>query len=246
MVKGHNTLFGLIGVIGGWYLIHFFIDPIIIPSPHETILNTIDLILNDELLKHAIYSLYRLLAAVGFALIVGVMLGVILGVSDKLDQIISPSIYILFPIPKAAFLPVIFVLFGLGDQSKIFLIFIIVIFQVIVTTRGAVKNLSHDLFLSARSLGLSNIDIYKHIILPGILPSILTSLRLNVGIGIAVLFFSETYATKYGIGYYIMDKWSLIEYVDMYSGIAVLSIIGYSLFRITDLAENTLCRWSKK
>ncbi|WP_432664715.1 ABC transporter permease [Wukongibacter baidiensis] len=246
MSKVHNTLFGSISVIGGWYLLHWFIDPIIIPSPYESILNTIDLILYDDLLKHALYSLYRLLSAVGLALLIGVIVGIVLGVNNKADQIISPSIYILFPIPKAAFLPILFALFGLGDQSKIFLIFIILIFQVIVTIRGAVKNLSKDLFLSAKSLGLSTIEIYRHIILPGISPSILTSLRLNVGIGIAVLFFSETYATKYGIGYYIMDKWSLIEYVDMYSGIVVLSLIGYLLFRITDFAEKSLCGWAKK
>lgn len=244
MVKRHNSLLALLIVMGGWYLLHWFVDSIIIPSPYKTLLNTINLILYDGLLKHISYSLYRLVVAVGLALVVGGMLGVILGVNEKVDRIVSPVIYILFPIPKAAFLPVIFVLFGLGDQSKIILIFTILIFQVIVTIRSAVKNLSNDLFVSAKSLGLSGIDIYKHIILPGILPSLLTSLRLTIGIGIAVLFFSETYATKYGIGYYIMDKWSLIEYVDMYSGIVALSITGYLLFRIIDFAENIFCRWA--
>lgn len=246
MNKRYNSLSGLVIVIGLWYLLHWFIDSSIIPSPHETVLNIIDLIFHDKLLTHGLYSLYRLTVAVGMALIIGCGLGIILGVNKSLDRIISPAIYILFPVPKAAFLPVFFVLFGLGDKSKIILIFLILVFQVIVSIRDAVKNLSKDIFLSAKSLGLNRIDTYKHVILPGILPSILTSLRVNVGIGIAVLFFAETYATKYGIGYFIMDSWSLIEYVNMYSGIVILSIMGYLLFRIIDFIEINFCSWSNK
>ncbi len=246
MNRRNNTQCGLLIVLVLWYLLYLVIDSSIIPSPHETFVNIIHLILHDELLKHVLYSLYRLTVAVSMAVIIGCGLGVFLGVNKKLDRIISPVIYILFPVPKTAFLPIFFVLFGLGDKSKILLIFIILVFQIIVTIRDAVKNLSNDIFLSAKSLGLNRMNIYRHVILPGILPSILTSLRLNIGIGIAVLFFAETYATKYGIGYFIMDSWSLIEYVDMYSGIVILSLIGYLLFKISDFLENNYCSWSKK
>lgn len=246
MDKQYNSLYGLLIVIGLWYLLHWFVEPLIIPSPHETVLNMIDLIIYDELLKHVLYSLYRLLVAVGLSIIFGCGLGIILGVNARLDKIISPAIYILFPVPKAAFLPVLFVLFGLGDKSKIILIFLILVFQVIVTIRDSVKNLSKDTFVSAKSLGLSSFDIYRHIIFLGILPSILSSLRINIGIGIAVLFFAETYATNYGIGYFIMDSWSLIEYVNMYSGILTLSIMGYILLRLIDFLEINFCSWSKK
>jgi NitT/TauT family transport system permease protein len=246
MDRNNNEKFGLLCIVLMWYLLHFLVNPVIIPSPHETTINLVEVFQKDYMLKHILYSIYRLITAIGLAVVTGVLLGVLIGLNEKAAKIILPSVYIMFPIPKAAFLPVIFLVFGLGDISKIFLIFIILVFQIIISTRDSVKNLQGELFISAKSLNMSFGDILRHIVFPGILPGLISSLRLTIGIGIAVLFFSETYATKFGIGYYIMDKWSLIEYVDMYSGIMMLSLMGYGLFKLTNVLEDNLCGWTKR
>lgn len=239
----YNLFIGLLFVIFFWYLLHFTIDSKIIPNPLNTIINTINLLFTWGFLKHILYSSYRLITAVFLALTMGSLLGILLGVNIRLEKFLYPVIYILFPVPKAAFMPIIFVVFGLGDSSKIFLIYLILFFQIVVSVHNAVKNIPKEYYISAASLGLSKKELYKHIILPAIIPSILTSLRVCIGIGIAVLFFAETYATKFGLGYYIMNSWSLINYLNMYSGILVLSGMGFCLFSLIDVLEKKYVKW---
>jgi NitT/TauT family transport system permease protein len=136
-------------------------------------------------------------------------------------------------------------LFGLGDLSKIILVFVIVIFQIIVTTRDGVKNIDSKYFASARSLGMNKWDIYKHLILPAVMPGILTALRITIGSSIAVLFFAENFAVRLGIGYYIMNSWSMVNYLKMYSGIIAVSFLGLALFKLIDVLENRFCSWQK-
>ena len=79
-----------------------------------------------------------------------------------------------------------------------------------------------------------------------VLPNFITSLRVAMGTAISVLFFTETFGTKYGMGYFIMDSWLRVNYLDMYAGIVVLSLIGLFLFGFLDLVENYFCKWKKK
>ena len=90
---------------------------------------------------------------------------------------------------------------------------------------------------------MSRAQLYRHIIIPAIMPKIITALRLTVGTGIAVLFFSENFATRYGIGYFIMNSWVVVNYVEMFSGILALSIMGLLLFKIIDKLESRFCAW---
>jgi len=244
MNKKSNELYGLFTVFLLWYIIYFAVNSMSVPSPHVTLMNLMNIFDGESLILHVGYSLYRIIVSVGLALVVGSAIGITLGLNKRVDKVFLPGIYVLFPIPKAAFLPAIFAVFGLGDGSKIFLIFVIVVFQIIITTRDAVKNLSEEVFVSAMSIGMSKKDILRHIVVPSILPSIFSSVRVTVGIALAVLFFSETYATSYGIGYFIINKWSMIEYVDMYGGIVVLSFMGYLLFRVIDRCEGHYCKWN--
>jgi NitT/TauT family transport system permease protein len=137
------------------------------------------------------------------------------------------------------------ILFGLGNTSKIILIAIIVIFQIVVTTRDGVKELGKEYFLSAKSIDMRGYQLYEHLIIPAVMPKIITALRLTVGTSVAVLFFSENFATRYGIGYFIMNSWVTVNYEEMFSGIIALSIMGFLLFKIIDIVEHRLCAWMK-
>lgn len=234
---------GLIIVLITWQVFNWFLDPRIIPSPLNTLKVFGSLLLSGELFIHTVFSLYRLLVAVVMALIIGLATGIVMGLNKSIEKVIAPLVYILFPVPKAALLPIIFVIFGLGDISKIILIWLILYFQIVLAVYDAVKNISEDVFLSARTLNLTKKELYKHIVLPAILPEVLSALRTSVGIGIAVLFFAETYATNKGLGYFIMNHWSLLNYEEMYSGIILLGGIGYVIFSSIDYLKYKFVKW---
>jgi NitT/TauT family transport system permease protein len=174
---------------------------------------------------------------------IGVPLGLMIGLSKRLDNILSPITYILYPIPKIAFLPVLMLLFGLGDVSKVILIITIVIFQILLGARDGVKEIDIQLFYSMRSLGLNKLQIYRNLVIPAVLPKLISSVRISIGISISVLFFAENFATTYGIGYFIMNTWAMIKYVDMFAGILALGLMGLLIFKVLDVIEKKLCPW---
>ena len=144
---------------------------------------------------------------------------------------------------KVAFLPILMILFGLGNAPKIILLVTIIVFQFILGARDGVKSIPKPLFDSVYSLGLSPLENIRHLTLPACTPNIFTALRISVGVSISVLFFSENFATRYGIGYFIMNAWSMGDYLQMFSGILLLSIFGLLVFYGIDLLEAKICRW---
>lgn len=232
---------GILTVFTLWYLLALIVDENFVPFPGDVVINFFKSL--PILIEHSISSMYRLFYSIFLSLFVGVIFGILLGTSKIFDKLLSPFVYVMYPVPKSAFLPIFIVLLGLDDASKIALIFSIVVLQIVITTRDAVNSIDNTYFYSAKLLGLNKLGIYREVILPAITPKALTALRLSIGTGIAVLFFSENFATTEGIGYYIQYNWNLLKYTDMYTGILTLSIIGYLLFKILDLLESILCRW---
>lgn len=237
-----DTLYGFIILMILWQLLYMGMQSAIIPNPYIAVKRFVDL-LPMTLLPHLGASLLRIIGAIAVSIFAGAALGLFVGSNDKADKLLSPVIYVLYPVPKIAFLPVFMILFGLGNTSKILIVTAIIIFQIIVTTRDGVREIPKGLFYSARSLGMNKLELYRHLILPAVMPKIITSLRISIGTSIAVLFFSENYATRYGIGYFIMNCWTFVNYVDMFAGILALSLLGYVLFKVVDIIEAKLCRW---
>lgn len=243
-ITGNKVLYAVFIVILFWYVLHLTVASSAIPSPYKTILNFIE-IFPKTLSLHLLVSLGRISAAVLISLILGSIIGLWIGISEKADELVTPIVYILYPLPKIAFLPILMILFGLGNTPKIVLIIIIIIFQIIVAARDGVKEITKEHFYSVMSLGLSKLQIYRHLILPAVLPKIITALRISVGVSISVLFFGENFATTYGIGYFIMNSWLMVNYVEMFSGILALSIMGFFIFKLIDIVESRLCKWVK-
>ncbi|WP_117169922.1 ABC transporter permease [Paraliobacillus sediminis] len=238
----YKTIYASVFIIICWYFFHLLIESTIIPNPFETIFTFFQL-LREDLLLHVGMSLLRISVSIIIAVLVGGSLGLYLGLHEKFDLFFAPIIYLLYPLPKIAFLPVFMILFGLGNTSKIVLISIIILFQILLTTRDSIKGLSKELFYSIISLGANKQQVYLHLVLPAVLPKLFTALRISVGTSISVLFFAENYATTYGIGYFIMDSWIRVDYVEMFAGIIAISFLGLLVFRGIDLIEAKLCKW---
>jgi NitT/TauT family transport system permease protein len=241
MIKIKHYIFAAIFIAAIWQGLSITAGPVI-PSPYTTILTFTDL-LKDGMLIHMAVSLYRILASLILAFCVGVPMGLVLGREQKVDNFFSFVILLLYPIPKIVFLPVLLMLLGLGDLPRILLISIIVFFHMVVTARDASKNIPNQSLDSIKSLGASKTDIYRHVVVPACMPEIFTSLRISLGTALSVLFFTETFATTRGIGYFIMDAWTRADYNELFSGILGMSLIGLLLFLLTDFLEKVICRW---
>lgn len=228
---------GLSVVVILWYLLAWAVHQPIIPYPHLVLSYTVRSMLSDHTYLHLLWSLYRIIAGMFAALVFAVPTGMMAGRTKGLDQIISPVLYLLYPLPKIAFLPVFMVLFGIGDLSKIVLIAVIIFFPAAVTVRDGVKEISPQFLELARAYHLTSKQVLKDILWPAILPRIFSSLRITVGISLSVLFISENYAATYGLGYYIMNSWVMAQYVGMYSGIVLLSLLGLALYALIDKTE---------
>ncbi len=241
MFKGRTLL--AVGVIfGAWYVLAFFLQTPILPYPH-IVFSTLPQSVRKGLGEHFGVSGYRAMLSLLWALITAVPIGLYLGRKRRIDEFVSPMIYLLYPIPKIVFLPLVLLLFGLGDLSKIFIIFLIVFFQILVTTRDAAKGIDEEQILSVLSLGARPRQIFFHTIFPACLPKILTSLRISIGTAIAVLFFVESFATENGLGFFILDAWSTLDYLSLYTGIMAMGVLGVTLYEAVDQIEKRYCRW---
>ncbi|WP_238904375.1 ABC transporter permease [Clostridium sp. YIM B02506] len=225
-----------------WYIFSLKVNMKILPSPTEVYLNMFELS-NQELYKHVFVSLYRVSSGIMISLIIGSLIGLLMAYSKMWNKILNPLVYFTYPIPKTALLPIVMLLYGLGDKSKIIIIVLILVFQIIVAVRDAALNIPYETYNPIRSLGASKLQIFSHITLPAILPELLTTLRLSIGTALSILFFAEGYGTKYGIGYYILDAWSRISYLEMYTGIIILGLLGFVLFMLIDILEESLFKW---
>ena len=201
--------------------------------------------ISGSLGNHFLISTYRVLASLFLALVTAVPIGIAMGRIKRVDSLASPLVYLTYPVPKIAFLPLVLLVFGIGDSSKIFLIAFILFFQILVTTRDAAREIPKEYILSMRSLGANRVQKAVHLVLPAVLPSILTSLRIGIGTAIAVLFFVESFATNHGLGFFILDAWSQLDYESMYAGIVAMGLLGVVLYEGVEVLDRTLCRWNK-
>lgn len=240
--KWQGTLYSLVLVVVAWQVLSWLLDIPIIPAPGAVLINIIE-IFGNKIDLHLVYSLGRIAAGITIAIFLGVPLGLLMGYFPQLDKVLSPLVYFTYPIPKIALLPIVMLLFGLGEASKLIMIILIIIFQIIVTSRDAVRAIPREIFRSLQSLGASKIQYFKEIIIPASMGEVLTATRLALGTAISILFFTETFGTEYGMGYFIMDAWMRVNYLDMYAGIVVLSLMGYALFSIIDIAERKINAW---
>ncbi|TEB06906.1 putative aliphatic sulfonates transport permease protein SsuC [Pelotomaculum schinkii] len=243
--KGLGTMSLVISIIillFVWWLLALALKSPAVPPPLGALKSFLTS-LRGELLIHLGISLYRVLVSLILAAAIGVPLGIFLGKNPEIDARIAPMIYLTYPVPKVVFMPIFLILLGIGDISKIVLITLIIFYQILVTTRDAAKNLAKGYISSVRSLGACSRDLYLHVFLPGCLPSILTSLRLGLGTAMAVLFLAETYATQKGIGFFIMDSLSRMNYEEMFAGIIAMGLMGFILYIMLDKMEKALCEW---
>lgn len=240
--KSTYILIATIILLASWHIFSLLLRTPALPVPLAA-LQSFARLLPDELMPHLTISFYRVALSLLIATVLGVPMGLYLGKNQKADKFSAPLIYMTYPIPKVVFLPIFLILLGIGNISKIVLITLVIFYLILVTTRDAARNLSKEYVLSVRSLRASELELYRHVYFPACLPAILTSLRLGLGMAMSVLFLVETYATREGIGFFIMNSWSSLAYDKMFAGIIAMGLMGFLLYLLLDACEKVLCSW---
>lgn len=226
-----------------WLIASRLTDTTVIPNPLQVYQN-FAVVLKDHMLIHILYSLRRIGAGLVLSLIIGIPTGMLLAYSKKANRILYPLIYFSYPIPKTALLPIAMLLLGMRDGSKVVIMVLVIVFQVIVSVRDSIEAIDKSMYRFIKSTGAGKFSIIRHVTLPAILPQLFTSLRVSLGAAVSILFFVEGYGTTYGMGYYILDAWSRINYTEMYIGIITIAVTGFLLFVSIDCLASLLCKWT--
>ena len=236
-----EILLAVVGLIVLWHLAAVMLHLDVLPTPGMVLVALIAA-LPQGLGRHFLVSAARVIASILVAVTLAVPIGLVLGQSERLNRLVSPLIYIIYPIPKIVFLPIVLLFLGIGNASKVFIIALILFFQVLVVVRDEAGGLRPELIYSVRSLGAGRRALFRFVYLPATLPAVLTALRISVGTAVAVLFFAESFATTSGLGYYIIvETWSRLAYPEMYAGVVAMSVLGLSLYFLIDGLERRLC-----
>jgi NitT/TauT family transport system permease protein len=230
-------------LIAAWQLLAMAIHRDILPTPF-VVLQTFVAELPRELARHFAVSAWRVLVSIAISIALAVPAGLVMGQSPRLNRSLAPLVYIVYPIPKIVFVPVLLLIFGIGDLSKIINIFLVLFFQILVPVRDEAARIRPELILSVRSLGAGRRALFRFVYLPACLPAVLTALRLSVGTAVAVLYITEVLATRSGLGYFITIQGStLLNYPAMYAGALAMALLGLGLYFIVDRLERWLCPW---
>jgi len=242
-MKRRDLLFAVLVLLVLWQLAAMLLDRPILPAPWQ-VAQALVVESGKQLPAHFLASLWRVVASTLLSILLAAPAGLILGQSRRLNSLFAPLIYLLYPIPKVVFVPVILLLLGVGDLPKIVIIFLILFFQVLVLVRDQAAALRPELIQSVRSLGAGRRALFRFVYLPASLPAVLTALRQSVGTAVAVLYVAELTATQRGLGYYIfLNGSTLFNFPAMYAGILTMSLLGLGLYFSVDWLEHRLCKW---
>jgi NitT/TauT family transport system permease protein len=242
-VRRRDLILATVGLLAAWGLLATLLRVNVLPGPWVVAQALVSEVPRG-LGRHFLVSGWRVVASIAVSVVTAVPAGLVLGQSPQLNRLFSPVVYIFYPIPKIVFLPIILLLLGIGNLSKIFIIFLILFFQILVVVRDAASALRPELIYSVRSLGAGRRALFRFVYLPATIPAALTALRVSIGTAIAVLFFAESFATTSGLGYYIIvESWGRLAYPEMYAGVVAMSVLGLLLYFVVDRLERRLTPW---
>ena len=242
-MRRRDLLLAILALVVTWQLLAWAVHSPVLPGPWA-VFHAFVREIPRGLGWHFLVSGWRVIASIVVSVLTAAPAGLVLGQSPRLNRLFSPVVYIVYPIPKIVFLPIILLFLGIGNTSKVFIIFIILFFQILVVVRDQASALRPELIYSVRSLGAGRRALFRFVYLPATLPAALTALRISIGTAIAVLFFAESFATTSGLGYYIIvESWGRLAYPEMYAGVIAMSLLGLLLYFVVDGLERRLAPW---
>jgi len=219
------------------------INPLIVPAPSRILGIFWGLVASGQIPMQIVFSMKRALAGYFLAAAVFIPLGIVMGLYRPAHRLLEVIIEMLRPVPPPVIIPVAMLIFGLGDEMKIFVIFFSCAWPILLNTIDGVRNLDWVLLNTARTFGLSRADTIRQIVVPVASPQIMTGMRVSLPIMLILVVISEMVGSTDGIGYFILDAQRRFKVAQMYAGMFSLALLGYLLNQLFDLVHRRLLAW---
>jgi ABC-type nitrate/sulfonate/bicarbonate transport system permease component len=200
-------------------------------------------LLDGTLLGHLWATFWRQMTGYAIAVVLGVALGLLMGYSRFLYNLLEPLVEVLRPIPGAAYLPILVLFVGIGHEMKVILILIAAFFPILLNTYSGVRAIDVVQLDTARTLGLTTFQTFRELIVPAASPHILTGMRISLAISLILAVLGEMIVSNDGLGYYTLLAQRTFRIPEVYAGLFMLAIFGYILNRLFIVAEAKLIRW---
>ena len=250
--QGESLLISVISaavLIGLWSLATWmgWIKPLFLPSPWAIMLKFQNLWVDGyseaSLLQHVGVSVARVFGALALACATAIPIGLAMGMSHIMRGVFDPPIEFYRPVPPLAYLPLMIIWFGIGELSKVLLIFLSIFAPVAIGTRSGVRSAAIEQIHAAYSLGATRWQVLWQVILPAAMPEILTSVRIGIGVGWTTLVAAEMVAATNGIGFMVLSASQFLQTQTVMLGIIIIAAIAYAFDVVIRQIERRLVPW---
>lgn len=221
------------GWVPAWFL----------PVPTEVFQTLFDMVISGELLHHAAVSLGRAISGYAMAALAGVGLGLLIAWSRIVEDFFDPLIELIRPLSTFALIPIFFLWFGIGNTSKIMIIFKSCFFPIVLNTIAGIKGVDKKLIMAARSLGADGRQMWTRVLLPSAMPMIITGMRISTAIAMMALVGVEMLSSDSGLGFLVIDAQRTFDTERVFAGIVVLALLGFSLDRLARKIQGRILSW---
>ncbi len=191
-------------------------------------------------------TLARLLVGYAIGAAGGVCVGLILGLVRPLRAALSPLFTALYAVPQIALLPLLLVIFGVGETPKVLTVVAVTFFVLEINTLAAVRNFDPRLVEAGRAYGATGVKLFRHVLFPGTLPQIFTGLRVSIALGLVVITATEFVASNNGLGFLVWNSWQLFQPNQMYVGLVTIALLGVVLTATISLLERLALPWLRR
>lgn len=222
------------------------INPVLLSPPSEVAEALIKMISSGLLINHILISLQRAFLGFTLAVLVGIPLGIFMGWYKSFDRFVDPLIQTFRNTSTLALYPVFILFFGLGETSKIAILFKAAIWPILINTISGVKNVDPLLIKSAKSMAVSNIFLFRKVVLPSSIPSIASGIRLAASISLVALIAAEMIGAKSGIGFLIISYQYNFMVPEMYAAIVTIALLGLILNYVLVWLEKKATNWKEE
>ena len=219
------------------------LDDRFFPAPTSIASTFVSLAESGELWTNTWVSLRRLFFGFFLGGIPALALGLLMGLYRPIRAAINPLVAATYPIPKSAILPLILLIFGLGEASKIVMVAIGVFFPVLINTVAGVLEIDRIYHDVGKNFGASRWKQFTTIALPGAMPLIMTGIKLGVGMGLILIAIAEIVGAKSGLGFMIWNAWQIFAVETMYVGLITIAILGFLFSIALDELEKLVIPW---
>jgi ABC-type nitrate/sulfonate/bicarbonate transport system permease component len=220
------------------------VSALFFPAPTTILVQTYKLLLNGVLLVHLKATLGRIVISMLFGGLAGLLLGAAMGWSKRLRFLADPLIAALHPIPKISILPLVMIIFGIGETSKVIVVAISVFFPMLINTMVGVHQISPLYYEVAKNYGATPRKLFSRVILPGSLPMVMSGVRLAINTALMVTIAVELVAAQEGLGAMIWLSWEILRTVDLYVSLLVITILGVLSNLVIHYCTRWLAPWS--